>query len=897
VARRLPRPTQVGRADVTGRDFPVNAVVIPSLRILAVEDVATDIVRAERELTRAGLTFEIDRVDTEPAFRRGLEPPPDLIMSDFSLPRFDGLSALRIAQAEAPDIPFIFVSGTLGEERAIEALRMGATDYVLKSNLSRLGPVVIRALQENRDRRAAKRAEQRFRDLVQTSPDWIWELDVDGRYVYSSPGVGDILGFEADKMLGAHHSDYVHPQDRALIEGALRSLGAQGRTLLRHTARFRHCDGSYRWLERHSLAVVDDHGCIIGFRGTDRDITVRKQQAERIGRLNRVHAMLSSINTAVLRVRDRRELLKEVCRIASTQGGYPAAAVILADAGIARTVAVEGTRASCYQNFSFTVRPNPTSFASLTEEALLTGRPVVCNDLNDPTKNIYGRAEAIQDGLCACSVWPLIVDGTVIGTLNLDSAEVDAFDEEELALLGQVAGSLSFALQYIEKEGAAEFLAYFDPMTGLARRGLFCERLARTLSSETASVAPLSLLVLDVERLSALNDRYGRHGGDRLLQLIAERLKVYSPDSTRLAYFGSGCFGIVVVDTDGPGRSMDAAPASLSHLFDRPLSVDAQDVKIAVRIGAARYPDDSTTADELLQNAEMAAKSAKESGDRYLRFATRMNTDVQRRMTLEQQLVRALEERQFVLYYQPKVSLATGTIVGAEGLLRWSDPEKGLRSPADFIPVLESSGLIVDVGQWVIAQAVADTLAWHEADLPMVPFAVNVSTRQLKGRDFVESVLGAIAPLRAIRRGIDIEITESALMEDLDASADKLKALKAAGIGIAIDDFGTGHSSLGRLARLAVDSLKIDRSFIAGLDAAPSNQTIVSTIISLAQSFKLAVIAEGVETRKELAVLRRLKCTQFQGYLAGKPMPLGALLSLVTESGGVLQHVAPLASV
>jgi diguanylate cyclase (GGDEF)-like protein/PAS domain S-box-containing protein len=866
-----------------------------SLQILALEDVATEVTRAARELERAGIVCALERVDTESAFRRGLEGRPDVILSDFTLPRFDGLRALRIAQAEAPDIPFIFVSGTLGEERAIEALKLGATDYVLKTNLARLGPVVLRALQECQDRRAARRAEQRFRDLVQTSQDWIWELDVDGRYVFSSPGVEDILGVGVDEMVGSHHSRLVHDDDRPLIEGALRSLGARERRSSSLTARFRHCDGSFRWLERHALALIDDHGLITGFRGTDRDITVRKLQGERIERLNRVHVMLSSINAAILRIRDRQELLQETCRIAATLGGYPNTGILLIEPGTAtvRPVALEGEHAHAFRPFALTVRRGASDFGSLTEQALSTRAPAVCNDLAKTSETVHLREEALGWGYRACAALPLIVDGTAIGTLNLHAYEVGAFNEEEIGVLAQVAGSLSFALQYLEKEGAAEFLAYFDPMTGLARRSLFCERLARTISMTTVPVPALSVVVLDVERLGALNDRYGHHGGDRLLQLMAERLKGAIPDTTRLAYFGHGSFGVVVTDTDGSERATEAAQTALARLFDQSLMIDGQEIRLAIRAGAARCPADSTTADGLLQNAEMAVKTAKESGERYLPYVARMNVDLHRRMTLEQQLLRALEERQFVLYYQPKVLLETGAIIGAEALLRWNDPDKGLRSPAEFIPILESSGLIVEVGQWVLAQAVTDALAWHAANLPTVPFAVNVSPRQLKGRDFVDSVLRTTAPLSAVGRALDLEITENALMEDLDASTDKLKRLKAAGLGIAIDDFGTGHSSLGRLARLAVDSLKIDRSFIAGLDVTPSNRTIVSTIVALARSFDLTVIAEGVETPKELAVLRRLKCHEFQGYLAGKPMPAGALQALVTESGAVLRHVSP----
>ena len=863
------------------------------IRILAVEDVPADLILAENELKRSGLTWTVERVETERDFRRGLESEPDLILCDFKLPGFDGLEALRIAHAQAAEIPFIFVSGAMGEERAIEALKSGATDYVLKTNLARLGHSVVRALKDSQERRIALRAERRFRDLVHASQDWIWELDVDGRYVFSSPGAEAILGLPGEQILGIHFSTHVHDDDRALMEGALGALGAKERRLSSLTARFRHRDGSYRWLERHALALIDDHGLITGFRGTDRDVTVRKLQAERIERLSRIHMMLSSINSAVLRIRDRPQLLQEVCRIAATQGGYPAAAVLLVEAGTAtaRIVALAGARAGTFREFSASVRANAPSFSSLTEEALATGRPVVCNDLADRTRNVYGREALLKFGLRSFSVWPLSVDGTVVGALDLGSIEPGAFDDEETALLRQVAGSLSFALQYIEKEGAAEYLAYFDPMTGLARRGLFCERVARALSiAQAYEVRELITLTLDVERLGAINDRYGRHVGDRLLQLVAERLKSFVDDPTHVAYLGNGCFSLVMMGARAADASAARTGTQLKQSFAAPVIVDGQEIRVALRIGAAQYPADGLTAEALLQRAEMAMKSAKAGGERYLRYAPGMNAELHLRMSLEQQLRDALERNEFMLYYQPKLVLASGRIAGVEALLRWKDSSGTLHSPAEFIPVLEESGLIVDVGQWVIQQAVADTLDWHGYGLPSIPIAVNVSALQFRHSEFVDSLLSAIAPLAAIDRRIDIEITESALMIGREGAAMALDRLAAAGIGIAIDDFGTGHSSLSRLSQLAVKYLKIDRSFITNLDANPRHLAVVSTILSLARSFNMIAIAEGVETQAELRELLRLGCPQFQGFIAAKPMPAAEFRSLITSSGGALMR-------
>jgi EAL domain-containing protein (putative c-di-GMP-specific phosphodiesterase class I) len=311
---------------------------------------------------------------------------------------------------------------------------------------------------------------------------------------------------------------------------------------------------------------------------------------------------------------------------------------------------------------------------------------------------------------------------------------------------------------------------------------------------------------------------------------------------------------------------------SLSKLFERPFLIDGQDVPISAWIGAAGYPEDGADADSLLQNAEHAVKKAKESGQKYLHYVRGMSADLYTRMTLEHQLRVALDERQFILQYQPKISLSSGRIEGGEALLRWQRPGFGLVAPGEFIRVLEETGLIVEVGEWVIEETVRIGREWLARGLPAVPMAVNVSPIQLKRPDFVQFVLGAIERLNEEGGRLDIEITESALMEDLEGSTRRLEQLVGAGIHIAIDDFGTGYSSLGRLAKLPVHALKIDRSFIANIAASEMQTTLVSTIISLARSFRLLAIAEGVETDAQRQLLAGLHCDQYQGYLFAKPL-------------------------
>lgn len=863
------------------------------IRILFIEDVAAEMELATFQLKRAGVRCRMQRVETEQAFIEALrKDAPDVILSDFSLPQFDGISALTLAKARAPETPFIFVSGTIGEERAIEALRLGATDYVLKTNLERLAPALMRALQEAGQRSEKRRVEQQLRDIVETSQDWIWELDAAGEYTFCSPGVREILGVEPAEMIGQSYLMRVSPGDRSNLTEAWRSFATDRRRLSALTARWQHKDGSWRWLERNALALFDPDGKIVGFRGTDRDVTLRKLQDERIVRLNRVQAMLSSVNSVVLRGRERLELLREAARIAVDTGGYSLACVSMVDTGKAsvRPFVWKGEHAERTSELAFTLASEAGAVQSLTERAIRTGEPVVCNDLRHEPRLAHPGDQKLAQAFRAMVALPLLVDATAVGALNLYSGEAGAFTDEELSLLRQVAGSISFGLQYLHKEDTVQFLEYFDPLTGLARRSLFCERLARMLAATDGEPHSLVALVLDVERLSTLNDRFGRHTGDRLLQLIAERLKGMIQDTTCLAHFGGGCFAVVFGEVIDSEDAAYVIREQVAHLFDRPFPIEGQEVRASMRSGLARFPGDGKVAEELLQNAEMALKSAKESGEKYLHYVRDMNADLLQRMTLEHKLRQALDEQQYLLYYQPKVSAETGRIVGVEALMRWMDPETGLVAPGSFIPVLEETGLIVEVGKWALEQAIVDGARWQERGAVPVPIAVNVSNMQLKRRDFVETVLRA----RSLPDcwPIDIEITESALMDDLAGSAQKLNRLREAGIGIAIDDFGTGYSSLARLSKLAVDTLKIDRSFIAGMSSDPADMTIVSTLISLGRSFDLTVVAEGVETHDQLKLLRLLKCHQLQGYLIARPMPADAFGALLIESGGVIAVAA-----
>jgi diguanylate cyclase (GGDEF)-like protein len=487
-------------------------------------------------------------------------------------------------------------------------------------------------------------------------------------------------------------------------------------------------------------------------------------------------------------------------------------------------------------------------------------------------------------GIRSLASVPLLIEHTPVGTFTVGGAEAGMFGEDEMRMLREVAANLSFALQYLYKEDTVRFLSYFDPVTGLAKRSLFCERLARSLGRRAGESQEVVVVAFDVEGLGAINDSLGRHVGDRVLQFVADALRCNFGGSEGLAHLEGGNFAAMVLDCPSYEEAVRLIHDRITAAFGKPLATAGHEIPVAVRAGLARYPENGADAEALLQNAEAALHKARNTGERFLRYRRELSSEVADRLALERRLRMALDADQFMLHYQPKVSIATGELVGAEGLLRWNDPQTGVVSPAVFLPVLESTGLIVDVGDWVVRQAARDLERWAAKGLKPIRLAVNVSPLQLRERQFAARFFAAAGRNLAGARGIDIEITEGALLDDTMFLGRTLQILRDEGVQVAIDDFGTGYSSLSRLADLPVDTLKIDRSFICRLAGDKAAQAVVGTIVSLARAFGLSTVAEGVEREEELALLRELQCEQSQGYLHSRPLPVAAFESLLART-------------
>ena len=474
-------------------------------------------------------------------------------------------------------------------------------------------------------------------------------------------------------------------------------------------------------------------------------------------------------------------------------------------------------------------------------------------------------------------------------SLALDGKALQRALEVRVATLGSGPGRqwLVYLRDMADRKQTQEQLSYlanFDSLTGLPNRVLFRDRLAQAMTRSQRTGRPMALMFLDLDRFKIVNDSLGHEAGDKLLQHVAQSLTacLRSADSVArqaegepftLSRLGGDEFTIIAEAIAGAEDATLIARRMLEAL-NVPFKMGDDEIVVSASIGISMYPSDDVDLDTLIRHTDMAMYRSKSMGRAtYSFFSDELNAAISARLTLQSGLRRAMDNNEFHLHYQPKANLATDEVTGLEALLRWYCPGQGMVPPDRFISVLEDSGLILPVGAWVIRAACAQLAAWDKAGLPQLRMAVNLSARQFRHLYLASLVEDSLRENAIDPRRLEVELTESLLMEDTETNRGMLAGFARMGVRLTIDDFGTGHSSLSFLKRFNIDTLKIDKSFVAAMPENPEDVAIATAVIALARSLEMSVVAEGVETQAQADILRELGCDEMQGYLLSRPLP------------------------
>ncbi len=457
-------------------------------------------------------------------------------------------------------------------------------------------------------------------------------------------------------------------------------------------------------------------------------------------------------------------------------------------------------------------------------------------------------------------------------------------------------GIMQDITEHKKAEEKIRTLAYYDPLTGLPNRELFKEHTSHAIRTAKRNGTYLALVYLDLDQFKRINDTLGHSAGDELLKKVAKTLykSIRSSDIVGIAHnkesdghsisrLGGDEFSILITDLTDVQNSAKVAYRVIKNL-SRPILIEGHEFTVSCSMGIALYPMDGKDVETLLKNADAAMYSAKERGrNNYQFYTTGMNSHILARVSMEANLKNALKKNEFLVYYQPQVEAATGRFIGLEALIRWQHPEKGLVQPNDFIPLSEETGLIIPIGEFVLKTACRQAITFIDSGLPRLRMAVNISGKQFKEKNLVDTLVQILYETGLDPQYLEVELTESSLIDDVDKTINMLKKIKETGVKVAIDDFGTGYSSMNYLKQFPLDTLKIDYTFVKDIETSSDDVAITKAIIAMAKSLGLSTIAEGVETEKQYEILCDMGCDEIQGFLISRPVPAEDIVSLINR--------------
>jgi len=686
---------------------------------------------------------------------------------------------------------------------------------------------------------ALRESEERFRLLLDSSPEAIFGVDSQGICTFVNPACLAMLGYTQEEILGKGIHALIHhtyPDGRPYPKEQchIRCSTLEGKPT--------HVDSEVHWRKDGTSFPVEywsrpmyRNGQLVGAVVNFIDISERKRMEQALCESEERYRLISSVSTDLL------------FSCVQTEDGF---------------VAVDWATASVDQIFGYSL-----------DEIMAKGcwRCFVHqDDLPEFDRNITHLAPGQRS---ECELRILAKDGST----HYIRAYTLAVEAEDRRARSRLYGACQDITERRQAEARIEFLAHHDVLTGLPNRVLLRDRFEQALARAQRSRKHVAMLYLDLDNFKMVNDTLGHAAGDQLLLEAVKRLIHCTRDSDTISRQGGDEF-ILLLNEIPDMETVERVAADILRQLAEPVEINGHAMNASCSIGVAMYPQDGSDFDSLLQKADTAMYNAKDAGrNTYRFFDDRMNRQAHEHLMLQNRLHQALYRAELLLHYQPQLDADSGKVTGVEALLRWHNPELGDVPPARFIPVAEDCGLIVPIGAWVIEQACRQAQAWRQAGLPDLTMSVNLSALQFRRAGLIETVAGALARSGLPPYLLELELTETIMLQDVENTLDTVRQLKALGVRLSIDDFGTGYSSLSYLKRFAVDRLKIDQSFVRDINTDPDDAAIVTAIIQLARSLRLGIIAEGVETPEQLAFLREAGCSEVQGYLFSRPLAPAAL--------------------
>jgi diguanylate cyclase (GGDEF)-like protein/PAS domain S-box-containing protein len=717
--------------------------------------------------------------------------------------------------------------------------------------------------------------------LIDWLPDYLWVKDTESRFLVANKALAADHGRrEASDMIGLDDFDLHAPELARQFRTCEQDLMRSGQPMVDREEFIVDASGSGKWLSSTKVPLKNADDEVVGLAGIAHDITQRKLADDL--RSGQAHLLEMIAMSAPL-----EDVLERLVRLIESQLTGIFGSVLLLDGdgrhllhGAAPSLAKEYTGAID----GIRIGPKVGSCGTAAHRR----EPVIVTDImSDPLWEDY-RDLVRPYGYRSCWSTPIMShSGTVLGVFAMYSTTVREPSKVETELFDFSTRLAGIAIERKLAEDRIHFMANHDTLTGLPNRALLGDRLSQAILYAKRYSRWVSVVFIDLDNFKLVNDTLGHDAGDVLLKTVASRMTQCVRPIDTVVRLGGDEFVIVLFDQAAEVELVTATLQKIRAAIAEPVHLGKHNLRATASIGVANYPRDATTAEGLLANADAAMYRAKELGrDNVQFYAPVLNSRNQEKFLLQEELRNALARGEFVLLYQPQIDLRSGKVFAVEALIRWQHPKLGLISPMKFIPMAEETGLIVPIGDWVLHEACRQNKAWQDTGLPPMMVCVNVSARQFKEANLIGRVVNALADSGLEAQYLELEVTESLIMQDVELAVATMNELQRLGVRISIDDFGTGYSSLSALKTFPVARLKIDKSFIHELATDKNDQAVASAVISLGQKLNLRVIAEGVETDDQVAFLRKNNCDEMQGYHFSKPISAQGIAELIDKAQG-----------